>query len=156
MDNNQTHEVTQEAVKGRFHGRKTITGRTIPKTPDTAERELKRLTNAVMKIANEELRKKLPEIMREYEKAMRGDSRNDGIGDFDNYIRKVFEELAIAIGRQIDSLNIGERIAGISQMAKNLATREWKREVRNTLGIDLISDYYNGGFYIGWPHIHKD
>ena len=72
MNNNQTHEMTQEAVKARFHGHKTLRGKTTPLLPDGAEREMKRLTNALMKIANEELKKRLPEIMREYARAQIG------------------------------------------------------------------------------------
>lgn len=147
MNNNQTHEATQDAVKARFHGHRTLRGKTTPLLPEGAEREMKRLTNALMKIANEELRKRLPEIMREYERAARGDSRTDGIGDLDRFIRRIFQEIAIAISNRIDSLHLESRLNEISKMAKNLAIREWKRAVRTTLGIDILSDYYKGSFY---------
>ena len=150
MNNNQTHEMTQEAVKARFHGHKTLRGKTTPLLPDGAEREMKRLTNALMKIANEELKKRLPEIMREYARAERGDSRTDGIGDLDKYLRRIFQEIAIAISNRIDSLHIETRMEQISKMAKNFAIREWKRAVRNTLGIDILTDYYKGSLYTTW------
>ena len=144
MNNNQTHQVTQEAVKAKFHGHKTLQGKTNPLLPDSAERELKRLTNTLMRIANEELRKRMPEIMQEFAKASRRDSRMDGIGDLDKFLRKVFQEIAIAIGKRIDALGIDTRLAKISNMTKNFAVREWKRAVRNTLGIDILDDYYKG------------
>ena len=32
-------------------------------------------------------------------------------------------------------------------MAKNVSIREWKRAVKDTLGIDLLDDYYKGEFF---------
>lgn len=148
MNNTQTHEVTKAAVKAKFHGHKTLRCKTVPRYPDTAEREFKRISNTIMRITNEELKKRLPEVCRQYEKALRGDSRTDGIGDFDRFLRKVFEEIATAITNRATALGITEKLEAISTMTKNNAIREWKRAIRSTLGIDILADYYKGSFYM--------
>lgn len=147
MNNTNLQEAVQSAVKSKFRGRASLKCRTVPRYPDTAEREMKRLTNAIMRIANEELKKRLPEIMREYKKAMRRDSRMDGVGEFDKFIRKVFEEIAIAISERIDALEVSNLISKVSNQARNNSIREWKRAVKNTVGIDILEDYYKGTFY---------
>lgn len=148
MNNTQTHEVTKEAVRAKFHGHDTLRGKTVPRFPDTAERELRRITTSIMRITNQELRKRLPEITREYQKAMRGDTREDGIGDFDKFLRRFFTEVSASIGDRLEALGLVKRLNDIAEMTKKNAIREWKRAVKTTLGIDILSDYYKGSFFM--------
>lgn len=56
--------------------------------PDSAEREYERITNAYMRLLNEELKESLPEILEAYKRYQHGDSRFDDIRDLEEIVRK--------------------------------------------------------------------
>lgn len=139
--------LVKKAVKGRFHGHKDLTGKTTPLYPDSAEREFKRITNSYMRLLNETLKDNLPELMEAYKQYQHGDSRYDDAQDMERKIRTVFEKIAQELEQKLSRFRLDKMVEKISTMTKNSSLREWKREVRETLGIDLFSDYYNGAFY---------
>lgn len=147
MNNIQLQEATKKAAKPRFHGHPTLKGKTIPKYPDTAEREFKRITNGYMRLLNEELKKRIPELMAEYKRERHGDSRMDDAMDLDRKVREMFRDIAIAIEKKMGDFGLDKKIESIARMTKNTSLREWKRAVHDTLGIDLMNDYYNADFY---------
>lgn len=100
-----------------------------------------------MKLLNQELKKKLPEMMAEYARERRGDSRFDDSRDLDARLRQLLQDVAVALERRIAEFDLDKKVEQIATMARNTALREWKRSVRETLGIDLLDDYYKGEFY---------
>lgn len=147
MTNIQLQGATKRAAKPRFHGHPTLTGKTVPHYPDTAEREFKRITNAYVKLLNEELKKELPGLMQEYKRERHGDSRFDDARDLERNVREMFQRIAESLEKKMGDFGLSERIASIARMTKNTSLREWKRAVKETLGIDLLDDYYSAGFY---------
>ena len=147
MNNIQHQEAVKNAVQAKFKASQSIKSRTVPLYPSTAEREFQRITGAYMKLLNEELKKKLPEMMAEYSKERRGDSRFDDSRDLDAKLRQLLQDVATALEKRVAEYGLDKKIEQIASMTKNTSLREWKRAVKDTLGIDLLDDYYSGEFY---------
>lgn len=147
MNNTQHQEMVKKAVRGRFRGHQTIKSKAIPLYPKTAEREFRRITGTYMKLLNEELKKKLPAMMAEYRRERHGDSHFDDNQDLDAKLRLLLQDVAAALEKRIAEYGLDQKVEQIAKMTKNVSIREWKRAVKETLGIDLLDDYYKGEFY---------
>lgn len=147
MNNLQHHELVKGAVKGRFYGHKVLYGKTTPQYPDTAEREFKRICNSYVRVMNKSLKEHLPEVMDALKAHQHGDSRYDDIQDMRAKVTAVFQRIAEDLERKYGTFGLDGLVQKISRMTRNISTREWKREVKETLGIDIFDDYYNGDFY---------
>lgn len=147
MNNTQHQEMVKRAVRGKFRGSQPLKCKTVPQYPKTAEREFRRITGSYMKLLNEELKKKLPAMMAEYQKERHGDSRFDDSQDLDAKLRLLLQDVAAALEKRIAEYGLDQKVEQIAKMAKNVSIREWKRAVKDTLGIDLLDDYYNGEFF---------
>lgn len=139
--------MVKQAVKGRFSGRESLNGKTTPLYPDSAEREFKRICNGYMRILNETLKENLPELMDAYKAHQRGDSRFDDVRDLEAKARAVFEKIFREVEQKLARFGLDDMVKKIARMTRNTTLREWKRSVKETLGIDLFNDYYNGDFY---------
>lgn len=147
MNNIQHQEMVKRAVKAKFHGHDTLQGKAVPAYPVTAERELRRITGGYMKLLNQVLRENLPAMMAAYKRERHGDSRFDDSRDLDNEIRQTIQKMAAELERLLAEYGLDDQVRKVSKTAQNTSLREWKRMVRNTLGIDLTTDYFKGDFY---------
>ena len=147
MNNINHQEMVKEAVRPKFYGHQSIKSKTVPLYPKTAEREFQRITGAYMRLLNEELKKKLPAIMEECKRERHGDSRFDDSRDLDSKLRRLLQEVAEALEQRIAAFGLDEKVKKIAELAKGTSLREWKKAVKDTLGIDLLDDYYKGEFY---------
>ena len=147
MNNIQHQEMVKRAVRGKFRGSQPLKCKTVPQYPKTAEREFRRITGSYMKLLNEELKKKLPAMMAEYQKERHGDSRFDDSQDLDAKLRLLLQDVSAALEKRIAEYGLDQKVEQIAKMAKNVSIREWKRAVKDTLGIDLLDDYYKGEFF---------
>ena len=147
MENNQYQQAVKEAVKGKFKGKRTLAAKNAPRFPASAEREMRRITIEYNNILRQELKKGLPKVMNEYKKLRHNDSRFDDARDLERLIRELFLDIAEAIEKRISEFDLQYRLARVGELARKTALREWKRMVRETLGVNLLDDYYNGSFY---------
>lgn len=147
MNNLQHQLAVKEAVKGRFKGSRPLVSKVTPAYPDTAEREFQRITNRYMRVLNKTLKKHLPAMMAAYQRQRHGDSRFDDIRDVENTVNDEIHKAAEEIEQAIAEFGLEEFIEKIANMTKNKTLSEWKRVVQETLGIDLMDDYYKGDFY---------
>lgn len=147
MNNLQNQLATKEAVKSKFKGNKTAKCRRVPKYPSSAEREFTRVMNAYMKMLHESLKEHLPEVIEAYKKQPRGDSRFDNVSDLDGDIKRVFMAIRLELEQKLKNFGIEKFVEKVGETTKNASLREWKRAVRDTLGVNLLDDYYNGDFY---------
>ena len=147
MNNIQHQEAVKKAVKKQFRGRSTLNSKSTPLYPDNAEREYQRIAAAYVRLLNKSLKDHLPEIMAEY-KVQRNDGvRNDDLRDLESWLRRKFQEIAAELEQRIASYDLRRMVEKISGITQRSSLREWKRSVKNTLGIDLLNDYYDGSFY---------
>lgn len=147
MNNHLHQEMVQKAVKGKFYGHQTIKSKRVPQYPDSAEREFKRITNGYIRLLNKTLADHLPALLAAYKKERRGDSRFDDVRDLENDVRREFQKIAEELEQKLAAYGLDDLVAKISKMTKNTSLREWKRVVHDTLGIDLLNDYYSADFY---------
>lgn len=147
LTNNQYQEAVKKAVRPKFRGNRHLPAKTIPQYPQSAEREYRRIAGAYMRLLNEELKKKLPAMMNEYKRERHGDSRLDDSRDLDARIRQMLQEVSAALEKRIAQFGLDSKIQQIAKMTQNTSVREWKRAVKDTLGIDILDDYYSGELY---------
>lgn len=147
MNNIQHQLAVQEAVKGKFKGSQHLRSKVVPMFPSSAEREFQRVANAYMRIVHKTLKEHLPAIMAAYQHKEYGDSRYDDKTDISGKIDSEFHDIAKQLESRLSDFSLEKFLEKIGNMSKEAALREWKRIVKNTLGIDLLDDYYKGDFY---------
>ena len=147
MYNKQHQLMVQEAVRKKFRGSQPLKAKTIPHYPDSAERELQRIARGYNRLLYQILKEHLPAMMTAYKKERRGDSRFDDAQDLDGEIRREFQKIAQEMEQKASRYGLDELIAKTATMTKNSSIKEWKRVIHNTLGVDLMDDYYSGGLY---------
>lgn len=139
--------MVKEAVQAKFRGNTTLRGKTTPMYPNSAEREFRRVTNGYMKLLNQTLKEHLPAMMAAYKRERRGDTRYDDAQDLDAEIRQELMKVAQELEQKLAAYGLYEMVEKIARLTKTTSLREWKRVVKETLGIDLMDDYYKGDFY---------
>ena len=88
------------------------------------------------------LNKHMPAIKRACEEA-RNDSRYDSVYDAFSELNTMQTELEKLLAK----FKLFELIHQIGDLVNEYGTREWKREVWQTLGIDIFTDIYSGEMY---------
>ena len=147
MNNITNHLATKNAVSAKFRGHTKLNSKSVPRHPASAEREFARVTDECLKMANESLKKHLPAIIEAYKKRSNKDSRYDDISDIDGELSREFLEIMKELEQKMGSFAVEKLIRKIASSTQKSSLREWKRAVKNTLGIDLLDDYYSGEFY---------
>lgn len=137
--------MVQEAVKAKFGGSATISAKTTPRYPQSAEREFQRVSRAYMKLLNDTLKKHMPEIMAVC-KEDRADSRYDGFS-IEWKLQRVMQEISDELEQSTAKFGLEDYIEKIANLAGTQSTREWKRLVKKTLGVNILDDYYKGEMY---------
>lgn len=139
------------AVKGRverkFAGKQDLQSKARPKQSMSAEREYKRLAREVDMAVIEAVKEALPKLKRicdrRYEDTHRYDAQSDDVADIQRVFAKALAK--ISSGRFDDTLR--RWLTQLANLNRKLTVNEWKRVVKKTLGIDIFTDYYNGGNY---------
>ena len=147
MNNIQHQLAVQEAVKSKFRGHQHLNSKVKPRYPSSAEREFTRITNAFMRMFRESLMEHLPAIIAAYQHKEYGDARYDDKTDIKGKIDSEFFNIGADLEKRISEFGIERFLEKVGNMTKNTSMREWKRAVKETLGIDLLDDYYKGDFY---------
>lgn len=147
MTNKQHQLAVQEAVKGKFRGHQPLRSRSIPHYPDTAEREFKRVTNGYVRLLKKSLMEHLPVIIEEYRREQRNDSRMDASRNLEDKVRQELQKVAEELEQKLAAFGLDDLVKKIAKLTKTNSLQEWKRVCKDTLGIDLMDDYYNGDFY---------
>lgn len=148
MDDKKHQQIVQEAVKAKFRGHKVVKSRSIPHYPESAEREFKRVTNGYIRLLRESLRKHLPSIMDAYkEEYHHKDARFDASQELESRVHDELTQVAKELEQKLAAYGLNHLVEKIAKLTQTNSLREWKRVCRDTLGIDLLSDYYSADFY---------
>lgn len=151
-------EATREAVKKKFRGKRYLASRSLVKYPQHLERDYARITNAYMGLLNNTLAEYIPEI-----KALLDEYRGEEIinaaehtdakeqeGDwqgFSRMLRRVLERAEADLEKKTANFDLIRKLNDLENRAHKYSIREWKRVVRQTLGINIFDDYYDGKFF---------
>lgn len=147
MNNKQHQLAVQKAVKGKFRGNKPLCSRSAPRYPATAEREFKRVTNGYIRLLKKSLSNHLPIIIEKYRREQRNDSRMDASKNLDDEVRRELQAVAEELEQKLAAFGLDDLVKKIAKLTKTNSLREWKRICNETLGVNLMDDYYSGDFY---------
>ena len=145
MNDLRHKEMVREAVSPKFRGRNALKCKTSPRFPESSEREMKRIINSYLRVMTDALRKRLPALL--VTRRTKTDSRFDDFRGQDETVRQVFLEIALEIEQKFKGINLEPLLRFAANRTKSISLREWRRAVKETLGIDLMTSYYDGGFF---------
>jgi hypothetical protein len=97
-------------------------------------------------LLNQTLAKHLPAIRRAIDAERQG-SRQDSDADLQSMISRTFMIIQKEFEKKAIVFGLERKLNKLANLTRKLSIREWKRVVRNTLGIDIMEDYYMGEFY---------
>lgn len=137
---------TQIVVKAKFGRKKYLKSKTTPLYPFSAEREVKRVSDSYMRNLGDVLKismKKISEVYKEEAKNERLDDKQDANEKVNQEIKDASRALEVALG----AFGLSALMGKVALMAEKSSLSEWKRCVKNTLGIELEDGYYIGNLY---------
>ncbi len=148
MNDIARQQAVQEAAKSKFRGKRTLKSKVTPHYKENLEREYKRITNAYMYLLRDTLIKYLPAIKTAATVQKRRDTAiHTDAKDLEAVIRDTFQAMNIELGKKTEHFMLRSKLEKLSNLARKLTVREWKKVVSSTLGIDITEDYYLGEFY---------
>lgn len=149
MDSTARREAVREYARKKFKGQKKMVCKTRIRYPDAAEREYQRVTNAYMALLSKAIKEQLVPAIRKIAKEelppdyYRHDSQDGLMWGLVDAFAKCSEELEQNLRR----FGLYKRISEMAALTVKLSIKEWKLAVKETVGIDLLDDYYAGEFY---------
>ena len=139
-------ERIQKTLAKKFGSHDRLLCKYKAKYPQQAEREFQRLTNAYIRLLNELLKTYLPEIQ-DAARMEQEDTRHDDTSDLIVKVGAIFDKMAEELKRSTSGFGLYDKIQSMAKLTRKLSIKEWKQAVKNTLGIDLLDDYYTGELY---------
>ena len=127
-----------------FRGKKRKKSKLTPHFPMGMEREYIRISRAYMNVLGEVIKTHQEDIKQAIS------ARHDDADDNDNRtytLHDIFSKIAEDFGVKITIFDLKSKLEKLSSSMGNMTTREWRRAVRETLGIDITEDYFRGSQY---------
>lgn len=147
MNETIRQQTLQNAVQANFRGHQKLNSKAKPIYPQGIEREFQRVTNAYIRLVNQVMKKHLPEIRKAAAAERDAKRRQDDASDLMKAVEKAFRAMGEELDRSTAKFGLRQKLENLATMTRKLSIQEWKREVKATLGIDLLDDYYLGEFY---------
>ena len=144
----------QRAVQHRFRGRTIMLPRTKMHYPHNMERECARIAGAYMLLLKRALTEHLPAL---YCIMARESMRHDSYDEQDKLprstrsISEAILDMLMRVQHDFESyaitFNLEGKLRRIATQASAWSVSQWRRIVHETLGIDILEDYYKGEFF---------
>lgn len=147
MNDEFRKQALQKQVKGKFKGKQTLPSRVKPIYPEGAEREFQRVAWGYLRLVNEVVKKHMPAIRKAAAAERERNRRQDDAGDLMLAIQKAFRSMGDELERKTSSFGLYKKLESLASLTEKLSIQEWKRTVKETLGLDIMDDYYMGEFY---------
>lgn len=147
MNDEFRKQALQKQVESKFKGKQTLQSRVKPIYPEGAERELQRISWAYLRLVNEVVKKYMPAIRKAAAAERENNRRKDDAGDLMQAIQKSFQSMGEELERKTSSFGLRKKLEDLANLTRKLSIQEWKRTVHETLGLDIMDDYYLGEFY---------
>ena len=147
MNDEFRKQALQKQVESKFKGKQTLQSRVKPIYPEGAERELQRISWAYLRLVNEVVKKHMPAIRKAAAAERENNRRKDDAGDLMQTIQKSFQSMGEELERKTSSFGLRKKLEDLANLTRKLSIQEWKRTVHETLGLDIMDDYYLGEFY---------
>lgn len=147
MNDEFRKQALQKQVESKFKGKQTLQSWVKPIYPEGAERELQRISWAYLRLVNEVVKKYMPAIRKAAAAERENNRRKDDAGDLMQAIQKSFQSMGEELERKTSSFGLRKKLEDLANLTRKLSIQEWKRTVHETLGLDIMDDYYLGEFY---------
>lgn len=150
MNESQQREVIQEICRKKFHGHDILISKYTPVFPSGIEREYARISRQYMRLLKESIEEEIPVLKEQIMKergTYRTAYRSDGINDVMILLEKVLDKIQKKFTEKTQGYGLRRKLEALADMTRKLTIREWKKAVDNTLGINIMEDYYMGEFF---------
>ena len=149
MDSNVRREAVREYARKKFKGQKKLVCKTRIRYPEAAEREYQRVTNAYMALLSKAIKEQLVPAIRKIarEELPPGYYRTDSQDGLMWGLVDAFAKCSAELEQSLNRFSLYSRISEMAALTVKLSIKEWKRAVKETVGIDILDDYYAGQFY---------
>ncbi len=139
-------QVAQAAVKPKFRGNQKLKSKVHTYYPESIEREYQRVTDAYMKLVKDVLKEYLP-LIKDALMQEKSNVRKDDIRDLGLVVKDAFDAMHKQLEQKTESFGLRRKLEALAHLTRKLTIKEWKKVVKQTLGIDIMDDYYMGEFY---------
>lgn len=147
MDEKFRQEALQKVLGKKFKGHKTIKAKIAPIYPSAMESQFRGITDAYMRLVNQVVSKHLPEIRDAATAEREAGRRADDMNSLMSAIQAAFAAMSKDLEIETDRFDLYGKLQSLSELTTKLSIRQWKRVIKNTLGLDLMDDYYSGEFF---------
>ena len=152
LNDRSMNQLLMQQVGKKFGSHEVLYSKYSPKIPASAEREYLRMVDSYMKILKDELERELPGLRDVYRENLEAELRekrriDSRIDTFILAVMQLFRRIKNRVTGKVAGYRLQRRLETISNLNLRLTTKEWKKAVRSTLGIDIREDYYMGDFY---------
>lgn len=139
-------QAAQAAVKPKFRGNQKLKSKVHTYYPESIEREYQRVTDAYMKLVKDVLKEYMP-MIKDALMQEKGNVRKDDIRDLGLVVKDAFDAMHKQLEQKTESFGLRRKLEALAHLTRKLTIKEWKKVVKQTLGIDIMDDYYMGEFY---------
>lgn len=146
MNDASRKEAIQKLAKKKFGRRKTLESKVAIKYKKNLEREYVRLVDQYMDIYRSVIKKYIPVIMKAIDIEQAG-VHTDDKKDLSKMLADTFRRMDIVFEDKTEKFGLQKKLDKLSSLTRKLSVNEWKRVVKNTVGVDIMDDYYLGEFY---------
>lgn len=140
-----------EKIRKKFYGHDNLKSKYIPQIPQSAEREYIRVVNEYMRLLKVEIENALPELKDSYKKNrdidIKDGIRADSFTDLMLKINEIFSRIKSSVIKKVLGFGLEKKLRDVATINRKMTTKEWRKAIKSTLGVDIREDYYLGDFY---------
>ena len=143
--------VLQKQIKRKFHGHDKLKSKHVPQYAVSAERQYSQTFVNLYRRYNKVVLRWMPKIIKaikqDRNKRMRTDDAVGLMQLIDLYLTKMMNDLKTEEEQEEDGSNLEEQIKAAAYLIRGVVNRGWSKAVERTLGVKILSGYYDETFY---------
>ena len=141
----------QEKIQKKFYGHDTLKSKHTPQYAMSAERQYSQTFANLYRRFDKVVLRWLPKILKVIEKEQNQNLRtDDAVGLMqliDLYLTKMMNDLKTEEEQEEDGSNLEEQLKTAAYLVRSAVNRGWSKAVERTLGVKILSGYYDETFY---------
>lgn len=141
----------QEKIQKKFYGHDTLKSKYVPPYAISAERQYSQAVANLYRRYNKVVLRWMPKIIKaikqDRDKRMRTDDVVGLMQLIDLYLTKMMNDLKTEEEQEEDGSNLEEQIKAAAYLIRGVVNQGWSKAVERTLGVKILSGYYDETFY---------
>lgn len=149
MTEEEHRSLLKEQVKSKFKGKKTLECKKTMYFNATSSREYTRLLNSYLRLVKEIIQIHYPEIKAAYSanQNVTSEYHEDDKKGIITALTKIFQKMNSELSARVEKFDVERKIKSLAEQSQKMSVKDWKKAVKQTLGIDISEDYYFGDFF---------